>query len=136
MHDSREISVNAEGRPLFGVLIGAEEFGKVIVSTNPRITEVKIREASNSIRSCSSSSERNFTRGPIMYEFHKNDSSRLSMSNDVDSADLAQGLALVGRRMLHPRHTDLEAYLSGRNLNYSRSFHCSASLSNRHMDAL
>jgi hypothetical protein len=87
-HDNREINVNKEGNPLLGILIGADELGTVIVRTNPRITEVRIREASSSALSWSSNSERNLTSGPIIYEFHRNDSSRLSMSNVVASADL------------------------------------------------
>jgi len=87
-HDNLEINVNKEGNPLLGFLIGADELGTVIVSTNPRIAEVRIREASSSALSWSNNSERNLTNGPIIYEFHRNDSSRLSMSNVVASADL------------------------------------------------
>ena len=82
------MSVSVEGRPLFFVLRGEEDEGIVMVSTNPRIAEVSMRELSRASLSCSTKRERNLTRGLIMYEFQRKDSSRLSISNAAVSVDL------------------------------------------------
>jgi hypothetical protein len=72
-HDSRDMSVKDEGRPILDVLTGAEEGGIVIVRTKPRIAEVRSPELSRAALSRATSRLRNFTRGPIMYEFHRKD---------------------------------------------------------------
>ena len=82
------MSVKEDGRRVCDVRRGAEEEGIVIVRTNPRIADVRIRELSNASLSCATSRDRNRTKGLIMYEFHKNDSSRLSISKVDDSVDL------------------------------------------------
>jgi hypothetical protein len=87
-HDRREISVNQDGSPDLEVRRGAEEGGIVIVATNPRIADVNILELSRASFSREAKRERNLTRGPIMYAFHKYDSSRLSISNSKESTDL------------------------------------------------
>jgi hypothetical protein len=86
--DRREIKVRAEGKPEVVVRIGADDRGMVIVSTKPRMADVKIRDASNTSFSCGTNCDLNLTKGWIMYEFHKNDSSRLSVSNVEDSTEL------------------------------------------------
>ena len=80
--------VRKEGRRVCAVRRGAEEAGIVIVRTKPRMADVRIRELSNASLSCATSRDRNRTRGLIMYEFHRNDSSRLSMSKVDASVDL------------------------------------------------
>jgi hypothetical protein len=45
-HESRDIKVKDDGRPVFDVLAGAEEGGIVIVRTNPRIADVRIPDLS------------------------------------------------------------------------------------------
>ena len=91
LHESRDIRVNEDGRPVLDVRSGAEEEGMVIVRTNPRMADVRILEWSNASLSWATKRERNLTRGLIMYEFHKNDSSRLSISN----VDVSVGLQNV-----------------------------------------
>lgn len=54
-HDNRDISVKFEGKPVFIGLIGEDDIGIVIVSTNPRIAEVRILEASRASLSRSTS---------------------------------------------------------------------------------
>jgi hypothetical protein len=101
--DRREINVRAEGKPDVFVRIGADDRGMVMVSTNPRMADVRIRDASNASFSWGSNCDLNLTRGWIMYEFHRNDSSRLSISNFEDSADLDKQLArltcMIRRRL-------------------------------------
>jgi hypothetical protein len=87
-HDKREIRVNDEGSPTLEALSGAEEDGIVIVRTKPRIADVRILELSNASLSRATSLDRNLTKGPIMYEFQRNDSSRLSTSKVEASVDL------------------------------------------------
>ena len=85
-HDRRDRSVSVDGIPFMVFGMGEEEFGIVMVETKPRMTDVRRRDASKAALSWSSKCERNLTSGPIIYEFHKNDSSRLSMSKSVASA--------------------------------------------------
>lgn len=59
---------------------GEAAAGRVSVFTKPRMTEVKILDESSSCLSRSDNRLRNSKRGPIMYEFHKSPSSRLSTS--------------------------------------------------------
>src|SRR5690348_5447573 len=79
LHDNREISVMDEGIPEPCVLIGAEDVGIVIVSAKPRIAEVKSSDASSASFSLSASLLLKSTSGCLMYEFHKNPASRLSI---------------------------------------------------------
>ena len=48
------------------LLIGADDIGIVMVRTKPRIADVRIRDSSNSPRSCGSSCDRNLTNGLII----------------------------------------------------------------------
>ena len=62
-------------------------------STKPRIVLVRICEASRSNRSRSERHERKRSSGAIMYEFHRNDGSKLSISKLVLSIDLETGVS-------------------------------------------
>lgn len=66
LQDSLDIRVKVEGKLVFTLLIGEEEDGTVIVETNPRIAEVRIREESRSAFSVAASRDRNLIRGSIM----------------------------------------------------------------------
>jgi hypothetical protein len=65
-HDSLDISVRDDGRPVLVVLKGADEDGIVIVRTKPRMADVRILELSKAFLSLAKSRERNFTSGLIM----------------------------------------------------------------------
>lgn len=91
LQDRRDIKVNVEASPDFVFRIGVEDRGIVIVSTNPRIAEVRIRDASSASRSREASWERKFTNGLIIYPFHKKESSKLSIENSAASAGLYFG---------------------------------------------
>jgi hypothetical protein len=65
-HDSLDISVSDDGRPVLVVLKGADEDGIVIVRTKPRMADVRILELSKAFLSLAKSRERNFTSGLIM----------------------------------------------------------------------
>ncbi len=64
--ERRDIKVRDEGRPDLVLLIGADDKGIVMVSTKPRIADVRIRDSSKSCRSLGSSCDRNLTNGLIM----------------------------------------------------------------------
>lgn len=66
LHDNREISVMADGKPDPGVLIGDEEEGTVIVSANPRMADVRIPDASSASFSFEASRDLKSTKGWIM----------------------------------------------------------------------
>lgn len=87
-HDNRDIKVSEDGSPVLVVRRGADDEGMVIVRTNPRMADVSIRELSNASLSCGRSRDLNFTRGLIMYEFQRKESSRLSISKVEESVDL------------------------------------------------
>ncbi len=55
---------------------------------NPRIADVRMREASNASRWWTCRRDRNSTKGLIMYEFQRNDSSKLLISKLMASAGL------------------------------------------------
>src|SRR4051794_29828828 len=95
LHDSRDMTVRWEGSPVLAELSGAEFCGIAQLLQKPRIAEVSTLEASSASRSCFCSRDRNRTRGRIMYEFHKKDSSKLSISNSAASAGLWGVSALV-----------------------------------------
>jgi hypothetical protein len=86
--DRRDSNVNVEGNPEEEWLIGEEAGGTVKVMAKPRIADVSMREASSSLLSCSDNLERKLTSGWIMYEFHKNPASRLSIATVADNDDL------------------------------------------------
>jgi len=86
--ERRDISVRFEGRLVLTFFNGEDEAGIIMVATYPRMAEVRIWEPSSSSRSVAAKRERNLMRGSIMYEFHRNPSSRLSMSNADSSAHL------------------------------------------------
>jgi hypothetical protein len=90
LQDSREMTVRNEGRPDLVALIGAAAWGIFSVEQNPRIADVKIRDASKASLSCTSKRDRNWTKGLIMKEFHKNESSKLSISNVSESTGLRE----------------------------------------------
>lgn len=73
-----------EGIPFLDVLSGEELCGIVIVLQKPRMADVRIREVSSASRSCGMSRERNCTRGLIINEFHRNTSSKLSISKELE----------------------------------------------------
>jgi len=87
-HDNREMSVKDDGRPVLVVRNGADDEGMVMVRTKPRMADVRMRDLSKASRSCATKRDRNSTRGAIIYEFQRNDSSRLSMSKVELSEDL------------------------------------------------
>lgn len=89
-HDKRDIRVREDGSPVLIVRKGADEEGIVIVSTNPRMADVSIRELSNAALSCGRSRDRNLIKGLIMYEFQRKESSRLSISKVEASVDLQE----------------------------------------------
>lgn len=61
--DKRERSVRVEGNPEKLELTGEDAAGTVIVMANPLIADVKIRDESRAVRSCSDNFDRKFTRG-------------------------------------------------------------------------
>lgn len=82
------MTVRYEGNPDPIARRGAEDCGIVIVKQNPRMADVSILEASRASLSWASRRDRNCTRGWIMKEFQRKDSSKLSMSKVDASADL------------------------------------------------
>jgi hypothetical protein len=88
LHDSLDMTVKYDGKPVLAELNGAEDCGMAQVLQKPRIAEVNILDASSASLSCFWSLDRNNTRGRIMNEFHKKDSSKLSISNSAASTGL------------------------------------------------
>lgn len=76
-------------------LSGEEESGMVIVRQKPLMAEVSIRDESRASLSCGIIRERNWTRGLIMNEFHKNVSSKLSISKELEFTGLLDLSALA-----------------------------------------
>ena len=83
LQESRDIMVRYDGRPVDLSRSGALDCGMVMLRQNPLIAEVKIREESRLSLSWGSSRDRNCTKGLIMYEFQRKESSKLSMSNEA-----------------------------------------------------
>lgn len=110
LQDRRDIRVNVDASPDLVARIGVDDKGMVMVSTNPRIADVRIRDASSASRSWEISWDRKFTNGLIIYPFHKKESSKLSIENSAVSAGLEFGQS--PRLEIHLiYHTDLAAYL-------------------------
>jgi hypothetical protein len=76
-----------EGRP--DALLdfrGAEARGTTIVRQNPRMADVRIRDASRASFSRRDKRDRKSTKGWIIYEFHRKPASRLSIAMDGSSS--------------------------------------------------
>lgn len=69
-------------------LRGEEDIGMVIVKQKPLMAEVRIREESSASLSFGMSRDRNWTRGLIMNEFQRNDSSKLSIWKELELTGL------------------------------------------------
>lgn len=85
------MTVKNEGRPVLTTRSGAEAWGMAIVEQKPRIADVRIREMSRASRSWDKSRDRNWTKGPIMNEFQRKESSKLSISKVLESMGLHKG---------------------------------------------
>lgn len=65
-----------------------------MVLQKPRKADVRMRDASSASLSWGMSLDRNWTRGLIMYEFHRKASSKLSISKELELIGLVSAWSI------------------------------------------